>query len=257
MTILRAMAVAFSTYSRVPVPYFEWKKSDIKYSLCFFPVIGVIIGVCTSLWCIFAGIMGINVLAYSLVTAAIPIIITGGYHVDGFMDTMDAVKSYGNREERLRILSDPHIGAFSVIMLALYYMIYIAAVSTIRETGSIIVMGICFVISRALSGLSLLYFRMAKETGSLDMVRQASSKKAVTITLSIIAVIGLVAALLIDSFAAAGMAVGAFIAIYYYRHMSYKEFGGITGDLAGYFVCISELLMIIGITLAETIGAYF
>ena len=253
MTIFRALAVAFSTYSRIPMPYFDWNKKDIRYSLCFFPLIGVVIGALVSAWCLFAGKMGINVFAYTLIAGAVPILITGGYHVDGFMDTMDAVKSYGDREERLRILSDPHIGAFSVIMAILYYMLYLATVSTIRDTGSIIVAGTAFVVSRGLSGLTLLCFRMAKPDGSLQMTRKAAAKKTVLITLTIILVAVLAADIIVSSYAAAGMAVGACISVYYYRHLAYKEFGGITGDLAGWFICISELLMMMGITCGECI----
>ena len=32
--------------------------------------------------------------------------------MDGFMDTMDAVHSYGDRTKKLEILKDPHLGAF-------------------------------------------------------------------------------------------------------------------------------------------------
>ena len=40
------------------------------------------------------------------------------FHIDGFMDTMDAFHSYKPREEKLTILKDSHMGAFAVIMLA-------------------------------------------------------------------------------------------------------------------------------------------
>lgn len=35
------------------------------------------------------------------------------------------------------------------------------------------------------------------------------------------------------------------IVFLYYRIMSYKEFGGITGDLAGYFLQVCELVVLI------------
>lgn len=50
------------------------------------------------------------------------LLITGGIHIDGYMDTMDAVHSYGNREKKLEILKDSHIGAFAVIMLVTYVL---------------------------------------------------------------------------------------------------------------------------------------
>ena len=35
--------------------------------------------------------------------------------------------------------------------------------------------------------------------------------------------------------------VVAFVVLLYYRYMAYKQFGGVTGDLAGYLLCVSEL----------------
>ena len=47
----------------------------------------------------------------------------GGFHADGFLDVSDSLCSYGSREKKLEILKDPHIGAFAVIRLAVYYLI--------------------------------------------------------------------------------------------------------------------------------------
>ena len=44
MHIIRGIAVAFSTYSKIPMPQFVWKEEDMRYSMCFFPWIGAVIG---------------------------------------------------------------------------------------------------------------------------------------------------------------------------------------------------------------------
>lgn len=44
MTILKAMAVAISMYSRIPVPRVEWEEKNMKYAMGFFPAVGVFIG---------------------------------------------------------------------------------------------------------------------------------------------------------------------------------------------------------------------
>ena len=42
------------------------------------------------------------------------------------------------------------------------------------------------------------------------------------------------------------LAIGAAaLSFFYYVHVSKKEFGGITGDLAGYFVVICETAMVV------------
>ena len=39
----------------------------------------------------------------------------------------------------------------------------------------------------------------------------------------------------------------------YYRQMAYKHFGGITGDLAGWFVQVTELVLALGIVVGGKI----
>ena len=53
--------------------------------------------------------------------------------MDGYMDTMDAFHSYQPKERKLEILKDSHIGAFAVIMLAVYGLIYMGAFSEITD----------------------------------------------------------------------------------------------------------------------------
>ena len=55
--------------------------------------------------------------------------------MDGFLDTCDALHSYRPRERKLEILKDSHIGAFAVIMLALYGLIFLGAFRRLRNAG--------------------------------------------------------------------------------------------------------------------------
>ena len=119
MKLLKALVISFSMYSGIPMPQFEWKEEDMKYMLCFFPWIGAVIGLGIVLWSMLCKQAELGMLCYTMGGAAIPLLITGGFHVDGFMDTMDAFHSYQPKEKKLEILKDSHIGAFSVIMLAL------------------------------------------------------------------------------------------------------------------------------------------
>ena len=133
MRMIKSMIIAFSMYSKIPMPQFEWKDEDMKYMLCFFPWVGVVIGLCVYLWRIICDRFQIGTLCDTLIGTAIPLLITGGFHVDGFMDTMDAFHSYQPKEKKLEILKDSHIGAFAVLMLGLYGLIYAGAFSEIRD----------------------------------------------------------------------------------------------------------------------------
>ena len=55
---------------------------------------------------------------------ALPVLVSGGIHTDGFIDTVDALSSYGDKEKKLEILKDPHTGAFAIIGAIMYYLLF-------------------------------------------------------------------------------------------------------------------------------------
>lgn len=244
MHILKSLAIAFSIYSKIPVPQFEWTDEDMKYVLCFFPWIGVVIGICIYLWSCLCSAYGIGKTGYALIGAALPIAITGGFHVDGFMDTMDALHSYQTRERKLEILKDSHIGAFAVIMLSLYGLVYIGAFSEITDMCLLKIVCGGFFLSRCLSGIGVVSFPLAKKDGMLCQFAK-SAKKAAVKRLLYLQCAACVCFMFWQS-PGAGMAVSlaAFAVWAYYYHMTKKEFGGITGDTAGWFVLVCEVCIV-------------
>ena len=105
MWLLNAMIIAIAMYSKIPMPRVDWNEKNMRYAMCFFPLVGVIIGVLE----IVAGNLitiwkGEGTFFYAVVLTLIPVFITGGIHLDGFADTMDAKSSYGDREKKLEIL---------------------------------------------------------------------------------------------------------------------------------------------------------
>ena len=129
MSVIKSFFIALAMYSKIPVPHTEWKEEDMKFVFVFFPFVGVVIGAIELGWFyLCAQVEGIPDICKVFIAAAIPIAITGGIHVDGFMDTMDAFHSYREREKKLEILKDPHIGAFAVIRVMTLAAVYLASV---------------------------------------------------------------------------------------------------------------------------------
>lgn len=243
MHILKAFVIAFSIYSKIPVPQFEWKEEDMRYMLCFFPWIGTVIGGCVYLWNCLCGIFSIGEICRVLIGVAMPVMITGGFHVDGFMDTMDAFHSYQPREKKLEILKDSHIGAFAVIMLGLYGMIYIGAFSEIADKRLVRIVCAGFFLARCLSGISVVSFPSAKKDGMLYLFAGSSQKAIVKWLLYLQSMACILFMLRQFLYAGVIVAAAAFLAFGYYYYRTKKELGGITGDTAGYFVLICELGM--------------
>lgn len=257
MTWFRSLCIAFSMYSRLPVPYGSWDKKEMRYSIGLFPMVGVVIGAMSWIWML--GMQRImsggsvklpeaTLLAVSTLIAAIhPVLVTGGIHVDGFMDTCDARGSWADKDKKLQILSDPHIGAFSVISLLILSAFWIAAVAVVVGSGDGRYFGVFafeYVLARALSGLAAVLFRNARGEGTLWAFTDFGEEAKRT-NLVLLCAAGLAAAagmiLLKPAAGCAAVIVSGFVWVSYKRS-AYKEFGGITGDLEGWFLCKCEVL---------------
>ncbi len=245
MHVLKSFFIAVSIYSKIPVPQFEWKEKDMNYMFCFFPWIGALIGGSIYFWNYLCTLYHIGVLCRTVVGMAIPLFVTGGIHVDGFMDTMDALHSYRPKEKKLEILKDSHIGAFAVIMLVTYGLIYLGAFSEIKNQELLKIVCGGFFLSRCFCGISVVTFPLAKKDGMLYLFACHSHKKIVRIILYIqsIACIGL---MLFWSFHAAFLVtIAAILGFIHYYYQSKKEFGGITGDTSGYFILLSQAYIMV------------
>lgn len=255
-TVLKSVTVAFSMYSRIPMPRFRWETEDMRYHLCFFPWVGGVIGILEYLWFLGVARFEIGPAAATFIALSVLILVTGGFHLDGFMDTCDALSSWRTREERLQILSDPHIGAFSVIRLALFGLLYGAALSELTAEGRILWMG-TFSLARCLSGYTVVTFPKAKQNGLARTESDTAARRTASLLLLLQG--GICIAWMMWRSPAAGGAVLAIslLGTLHYRRFSDRKFGGITGDLAGWFLCRMELAMVLGLWAAGILTGIF
>ena len=246
MSVLKSFCLAFSMFSKIPSPKVEWTEENRKYLFCFFPCVGAVVGAgMYVLWLLRlkAGIF-IPFSVFALVGTVFPILITGGIHMDGFLDTMDAIHSYQSRERKLEILKDSHVGAFACISLACYLLLYGAAMYLLLDERQVIFLAVGFILSRTLSGLAILTVEGAKKEGLLYTMSGSAGKRVVLPVLFLwIFLSGIVSCYLCGIWGIGCIAVSLAFFLYYI-HMARRSFGGLTGDLAGWFVTVYELLFV-------------
>lgn len=247
--MLKSMIIAFSTYSKIPMPQVEWDKKSMHYSLCFFPFVGLAIGVIFVFGYEILRWIGFGKIAISAILTVLPVLLNGGIHMDGFLDTIDAKSSYQPKEEKLRILKDPHMGAFAAIYGCVYLLLSFGLVSEINQ-HTIFLVAAGFIYSRILSGWSIKTFLKAKHDGMAATTSDAASKnvKWILIIEGICTAIGMLA----FDFVRGGLCILVGLGcLFYYRKMAYKVFGGITGDLAGYFLQLCEIFILAILAVAK------
>lgn len=240
MAVIKSLITAFSTYSKIPMPKIEWDEKNMKYAVCFFPLIGVVIGALWFGWLILADYLCLDAITKAAVAALIPIIVSGGIHMDGFCDITDAFSSWQPKEKKLQILKDPHVGAFAIIGCGCYLLAYFGIMAEMADSiAACTAFG--FVISRALSSLCLVHFKSARPKGMLDTVAKSSQKTAVTLCGIIYLLVCFGCLCLISLQNAAFVFVACVFAVALYRHLAYAKLGGTTGDMAGWFLQVCEL----------------
>lgn len=244
MVALETIGVAFAMFSALPVPRIEWNEKNMRYAMAAFPLIGAVIG---ALWCV-CGILPLPDMAKAAGFCLLPVAATGGIHLDGYADTSDALSSYGDREKKLAILKDPHCGAFAVIRLCSYFIAYFALCACLRFTPRVgAVWTLALVLERALSGWAVASFPMAKNTGLAHTFASAADKRRVRVILTAIAVCvgaGMIA------LGGGLLVLAAGLMLWRYHAVAIRQFGGITGDLAGWFLQRAELVMLTALVLS-------
>ena len=251
MTISKTIALAFSMFSAIPVPFIkaeDWSEKNLKYILCAFPLVGLAIAI---LWHI-ANHIFLSFTHFSLLRAAVltalPVLVTGGIHLDGYLDACDAFFSHKSKEDKLLIMKDSHSGAFAIIYCAIYFIIYFSCVFENRNFVGFLPV---FIIERLLSALAVATFPNAKTSGLAKTFSDTMAKKKTT-AFCIFSIICIsILSLILFSLPALIAILAAFANFLIYYIVSKRVFGGITGDLAGAFVEITELFSLFAFTIVS------
>lgn len=240
--VFNSFRLAFSMYSVFPSGNVEKNKENMKYILVFVPLIGAIIGFLIKEWQVISPYLINQDLMGAVVCVMLPIFLSGGAFLDGFFRTVDALCSHQSREGKLEILKDSHSGYFAIIFCVCYFFIIVGLWSEVPlDSWPVLAFG--FVLSRALYGLSIVNFHHTQESKCSMYMGDKKSRMVVTVFMLIYIAICVIGMIRVDLMVAIPCLVGAALAFLYYCYVAFHHFGGITEDIACFFVHICEILM--------------
>ena len=254
--LLETAAVAFAMFSAVPVPQFEWNQKNMRYALCAFPLVGAVIGLAWWGWAAAASYLALPAILRGAVLCVLPAVLTGGIHLDGYADVSDALASHASPERKQEILRDPHIGAFAAIRLCVYFAAYFALCCAVEPTAAFLqCVGIGFVLSRAMSGLLLTALPVAEGSSLARTFASAADKRRVGRILTAVILACFAGLYLCGGWLMLlGTVIVAQPMVWYYRRTAQRQFGGISGDLAGWFLVKMEFWLLAAMVLAQQGG---
>lgn len=246
MWILETVAVAFGMYSALPVPRVEWTEKNMRFALCAFPLVGAACGLGLWAWAALCRAFALPQLLRGAGFCVLPALLTGGIHLDGYADAADALASHASPARRQEILRDPRCGAFAVIRLGIYFVCLYALCCVWEATGTALwCVGLCFVLSRALSGASLTLLPIAAQSSLGRAFASAADKKRVGIILSVVSALCLAGLLYYGGMRVLLLSGGALLlSVLRLLGAVRREFGGMSGDLAGWFLIKTEFWLL-------------
>ena len=236
MKWIGSAVTAFLMYSRVPAPAAAWDRENTRFTLGFFPAVGALLGVLFAAAFFLLEKAGAPALLSGALLTALPVLYTGGIHMDGFLDTSDALGSNGSREDKLRILKDPHTGAFAVTACALRFLLTFAAYASFQDERTVLLVSGFFVLSRTLSAAALLTIPNARREGLAKFFTDAADARVTAGLLIFWGALSAVLLIVISPLKGAALLLTAAASFVSLRVRSVRNFGGLTGDVAGWFL---------------------
>ena len=239
-----AFIMCQTMFCSIPIPLKKWDEEARSKMLLFLPLIGLEIG---AIWIALVWMLSYLALP-QLLTAAVlcmyPFFVTGFIHLDGFMDVIDAIRSWRDLERRREILKDSRVGAFAVIGCSALMIMQFAALASVELEG---MCEVCFalmfipVMSRCCSALAVTV--LPSMNGS-QYEGQENATGAHTACYIVIAAVAAIAAFIVCGsygFAVLGVPAGYGLALL----RAYKSLQGMNGDISGYAITIGELCGVI------------
>jgi adenosylcobinamide-GDP ribazoletransferase len=207
-------------------------------STVYFPLVGLVIGLLLALlYILFRALLPSQVIGVLLVAALA--IITGAHHIDGLMDTCDALVAGKTRGQRLEIMADLRVGAFGITAACLLLLTKYVCLSAAISLSALLTFPL---LSRwAITGLVLL-FPAAKESGSFFTLKSSAGWRGfIGATIIALAAAVLLNGLIIGPLIMAGL----FILLYCLGLLFRRFFGGLTGDCCGALIEMGEVIVLI------------
>lgn len=231
---------ALSHLSRLPVPDIPFKGESLGRSTAFFPLVGLVFGVIlAAFWWLAGWLFPPPVIAAMIVVGLV--VLTGGIHLDGFMDSVDGLFSGRSRERKLEIMRDSRVGAFGVLALACLFLLKFTLLLGLPGDVLLNMLLLVPVLSRWGMVYAIFTFPYARPEGLGKLYASYTGKRELLLaTLTAVAVAGFtlgpVGLWLMALSGALTLLLGKAVAV---------ELGGLTGDIYGAINEVLEVMLLL------------
>lgn len=213
-------------------------NDDFKRGSSFFAIVGLIIGIIQFIvYSVFIRVFDLEITV--IIIIIIDILITGGFHIDGFGDTCDGFFATKGKDKIIDIMKDSRIGTFACIGIIINILIKFIGYRIILSNTTSYIIILLPMISRVSISLISYIGKAAKETGSGNLFINTVGIKQVIINYILFSV---TAFFMLDIKKIIILIIVSIITTLLFNKYCNSKIKGITGDSLG---ATNELVILI------------
>lgn len=234
---MKGLILALQFMTRVPINIgVDFNKKNIGAMLCFFPVIGLLIGIFTFLPTIFLR-EKISMDLVALLNIIFYLVMTGALHMDGLSDTADAFLSNRSKERMKAIMKDSTVGTFGVISIVIILAAKFFAFKELAIQGFKWNYIFIFIYSKTIAMNAFIYFKSADSSTLFKTFKESRN----TFLINFMNLVVICTSILFDYKVLLYLLVETVIFIIVYL-LSLKKIDGATGDTMGASIELAETI---------------
>jgi adenosylcobinamide-GDP ribazoletransferase len=176
------------------------------------------------------------------------VLLTGGLHLDGLMDTSDGLFGGTTRERKLEIMRDSRVGSFGVLGGACVLLLKFALFASLRERSLPLALLVTLPSARWAMVLALRIFPSARSTGLGVAFHQAVTTQGLVMASVVVLIIVLIAGQWIGLIVWATTSVTTLALGFWIT----RSIGGLTGDSYG---AIEEVVEVVALLVLVMVRA--
>ena len=246
---MKIFLVALQFLTIIPVRIKHVEEEDILKSVVYFPLVGLLLGLILTGFGKFLYFLNFEEFFINIILVIFLIALTGGLHLDGLADTVDAFLSRKNKLDMLKIMRDSHIGAMGVLGIISIVLLKISFLSSISSSLKMNALVLMCILSRWALVFSMFLFPYARQEGKAKMFIHGTNLK----TFIISTIITLFCVILFCKLESLAIIAVIMPITYIIGRFITNRIGGITGDTLGASNELIEVITLFSICVLERV----
>ncbi len=210
----------------------------------YFPLVGLLLGALLVLWTLFLSVsLRLPSLLLAVLVLIVQIVLTGGLHLDGLMDSCDGLFGGTSQERKLEIMRDSRVGSFGVLGGACTLLFKFATFVTLADSNYLLPLALLMVLplARWAMVLAVYVFPSARSAGLGSNFRQTVTRPRLLVA----ALISLIVVLAVGRLPGLAAWVGGTLAALIVGAWATRVLGGLTGDIYGAIEEVAEMVALL------------